>query len=109
APKSAPPPDQNYPAPPIAPREEDDLALIQYTAGTSGVPKGAMLTHGNLRANLDQMRDVPVAATDGDVALCVLPLFHIYGLNVVLNLGIDVGAKLVLFERFDPRMSIDAI
>src|SRR5207248_2412447 len=109
APKSAPPPDQNYPAPPIAEADDGTLALIQYTAGTSGVPKGAMLTHGNLRANLDQMRHVPIAVEAADVALCVLPLFHIYGLNVVLNLGVDVGAKLVLFERFDAKASIDAI
>jgi len=109
APKSAPPPEQNYPTPPLVDRGDDDLALIQYTAGTSGLPKGAMLTHGNLRANLDQMRSVRIAVTSDDVALCVLPLFHIYGLNVVLNLGIDVGARLVLFERFDPKASIDAI
>ena len=109
APKSAPPPDQNYPAPPIVEVDDDDLALIQYTAGTSGVPKGAMLTHANLRANLDQMRDIPITVRRNDVALCVLPLFHIYGLNVVLNLGISVGAKLILFERFDAVGAVAAI
>jgi long-chain acyl-CoA synthetase len=109
APKSAPPPDQNYPAPPIVEADDTDLALIQYTAGTSGVPKGAMLTHGNLRANIEQMSGVEIAVRADDVALCVLPLFHIFGLNVVLNVAIDVGAKLVLFERFDARTSIDAI
>lgn len=109
APRSAPPPDQNYPAPPIAEASDETLALIQYTAGTSGVPKGAMLTHGNLRANLDQMRQVPIAVRPDDIALCVLPLFHIFGLNVVLNLAVDVGAMLVLFERFDAKGAIDAI
>jgi long-chain acyl-CoA synthetase len=87
----------------------DDLALLGYTSGTSGLPKGAMLTHGNLRSNLEQMKQTPIATRPGDVSLCVLPLFHIYGLNVVLNLCVDVGAKLVLHERFDPAASIAAI
>ena len=86
-----------------------ELALIQYTAGTSGVPKGAMLTHDNLQANIDQMREVPIAIGHEDVSLCFLPLFHIYGLNVVLNLSIGVGAKIVLSERFDPKHAVDDI
>jgi long-chain acyl-CoA synthetase len=106
APKAAPPPDQNYPAPPIV---ENDLALIQYTAGTSGVPKGAMLTHANLHANLEQMRGVRIAVTEDDTAVCILPLFHIFGLNVVLDLALEVGAKVVLFERFDAKATLDAI
>jgi len=96
-------------APAIASMSADDLALIGYTAGTSGVPKGAMLTHGNLFANVEQMRETPVAFGPDDVVLCILPLFHIYGLNVVLNLSVAVGAKVVLLERFDPRSSVDAM
>lgn len=95
--------------PSVAEVDQTALALIAYTAGTSGVPKGAMLTHANLRANLDQMRDTPIAIQPDDVVLCILPLFHIFGLNVVLNLSIDVGARLVLHERFDAAESIDAI
>ena len=88
---------------------EDDLALVAYTSGTSGLAKGAMLTHGNLQANVDQMRQTPIATVPDDVALGILPLFHIYGLNVLLNLCVQVGAKIVLSERFDPRGSIDLI
>ncbi len=84
--------------PSIAEVGEDDLALIAYTSGTSGVPKGAMLSHGNLRANIDQMRNSPIAIGPEDVVLCVLPLFHIFGLNVVLNLSVSVGATIVLME-----------
>lgn len=94
---------------PVADPGEGDLALIQYTAGTSGLPKGAILTHANLKANIDQMRQVPIAIGPDDVALCVLPLFHIFGLNVVLNLAIEVGATIVLSERFDPAGSLDLI
>lgn len=94
---------------PIVDVGEDDLALIPYTSGTSGLPKGAMLTHGNLRANLEQMSRTPIAIGPDDAVLCVLPLFHIFGLNVVLNLSVNAGAKVVLLERFDPQASLDAI
>ena len=93
----------------IADVDDDALALIAYTAGTSGVPKGAMLTHANLRANIEQMRQTPIAFGPEDVVLCVLPLFHIFGLNVVLNVSIDVGARIVLFERFDREASLDSV
>jgi long-chain acyl-CoA synthetase len=95
--------------PPITDVADDDLALIAYTAGTSGLPKGAMLTHANLKTNLDQMQQTPIAVHSDDVALCILPLFHIFGLNVVLNLAVSVGARLVLFERFDAASTLDAI
>jgi long-chain acyl-CoA synthetase len=88
---------------------EGDLALVAYTAGTSGIPKGAMLTHENLSANIDQMRETPITFGPDDVVLCILPLFHIYGLNVVLNLSVSVGAKIVLSERFDPAASVTAM
>ena len=94
---------------PIAEVGDDDLALIPYTSGTSGLPKGAMLTHGNLLANLEQMSRTPIAIGPDDAVLCVLPLFHIFGLNVVLNLSVRAGAKVVLLERFDPQGSLDAI
>ncbi len=93
----------------IAEAGGEDLALIAYTSGTSGLPKGAMLTHANLRANVEQMRASPIAVSPEDVVLCVLPLFHIFGLNVVLNLGVCVGAEIVLMQRFDPAASVEAI
>lgn len=95
--------------PPIVEVSDDDLALIPYTSGTSGLPKGAMLTHGNLRANLEQMSRTPIGVGPDDAVLCVLPLFHIFGLNVVLNLSVQAGATVVLLERFDPQGSLDAI
>jgi long-chain acyl-CoA synthetase len=95
---------------PVEPREDDDLAVLIFTAGTGGSPKAAMLTHGGLRANLDQIQAHPGRAVSrDDVLLGLLPMFHIFGLNVVLGLGLVTGACVVLVERFDPMASLDVI
>jgi long-chain acyl-CoA synthetase len=79
----------------------------RFTSGTAGEPKAAMLTHGNLVANLRQMQAVPDESVHiGDVALATVPLFHIFGLNVVLGLSLISGAALVLEERFDAAGSL---
>ncbi|HVE73905.1 MAG TPA: AMP-binding protein, partial [Mycobacteriales bacterium] len=81
----------------------EDLAVVIYTSGTSGRPKGAMLTHRALLANLDQgARIEPPAVTGDDVVLLVLPLFHIYGLNAGLGAVAQQAATGLLIERFDP-------
>jgi long-chain acyl-CoA synthetase len=81
----------------------EDLAVLMYTSGTSGRPRGAMLSHRAMLANLDQCGQIspPVVATD-DVVLLVLPLFHIYGLGPGLGLVARTGCTGVLVERFDP-------
>jgi long-chain acyl-CoA synthetase len=95
---------------PVVEREADDLAVLIFTAGTGGAPKAAMLTHGNLLANLEQMQDHPGRAlTTADVSLGVLPMFHIFGLNVLLGLSLYAGASVVLVERFDPASALDTI
>ncbi|MCA1726639.1 MAG: long-chain fatty acid--CoA ligase [Actinobacteria bacterium] len=87
-----------------------DLAVIAYTSGTTASPKGAMLTHGNLLANLEQMESVPaLAEAEDDVILLVLPLFHIYALNVILGLTVKVGATAILVERFDPAETLELV
>ncbi len=89
--------------PPTTQVGDDDVAVIAYTAGTTAEPKGAMLTHRNLLANVDQMASVPaLAGAEGDVALLALPISHIYGLNAVLGLCLRVGAAALLVDRFDP-------
>ena len=89
---------------------EDDLAVLAYTAGTTAHPKGAMLTHGNLVSNLRQVHAVPaLRETEDDVVLLALPLFHIYGLNAVLNLALMERATALLLERFDPAETLTQI
>jgi long-chain acyl-CoA synthetase len=99
--------DGRYQAHPLGDLTEA-LAVIQYTGGTTGSPKGAMLSHANLTAALSQYRETIAgggsgALKDGEErVLCVLPLFHIYALTVVLLLGLRSGSEVVLHPRFDP-------
>ena len=81
----------------------EDLAVLLYTSGTSGRPKGAMLPHRALLANLEQTARIePPVVTSDDVVLLVLPLFHVYGLSAGLGAVAAHGATGVLVERFDP-------
>ena len=84
-------------------RGAGDLAVLLFTAGTAGAPKPAMLTHGSLLANIEQMQSHPgLKVTAADVALGVLPLFHVYGLNVALGLALHAGASVSLVDHFHP-------
>jgi long-chain acyl-CoA synthetase len=90
--------------------EADDLALIQYTSGTTGTPKGVMLSHGNLLANAAQSRAwVPAIERGTSVVYAVLPLFHAYGLTLSLTFAMSMGARLVLFPAFDPDLVLAVI
>lgn len=89
-----------------------DIALLQYTGGTTGLPKGAMLTHANLTANIEQVKlwlgDVD---PKGERFLCVIPFFHVFAMTAAMNLGIATGSELVLLPRFelkDVLKTIDA-
>ena len=94
----------------VQPRDDGDLAVLLYTSGTAGAPRAAMLTHGNLHANLEQMLALPgeIARPD-DVGLAAIPLFHVFGLNVALGLVLATGGSLVLEERFDPAASLELV
>lgn len=82
---------------------QETLAALPYSSGTTGLPKGVMLSHYNLIANSFQTLGDPETPIFGEteVVLCVLPLYHIYGLNVVLNPVLLRGATIVLVSRFD--------
>jgi len=85
--------------------EPADVALIQYTSGTTGTPKGATLTHSNLTANAEQSRAwVPTVPRGTAVVYAVLPMFHAYGLTLCLTFAMSMGSRLVLFPKFDPDL-----
>jgi long-chain acyl-CoA synthetase len=88
-------------------RDAGDLAVLLFTAGTVGPPKAAMLTHGSLLANLEQIQRHPgLRLQPDDVAFGVLPFFHIFGLNVVLDLALQAGASIALVEHFHPTEAL---
>lgn len=98
-------------SPPAGITGPEDLAVLLFTAGTSGNPKGVMLSHRALVSNLDQLASVedPPAMTPDDVTLAVLPLFHVYGLNAVLGMVARLAGTAVLVPRFDPATTLAAI
>lgn len=98
------------PEPPTVPVAPDDTALLQYTGGTTGVPKGVVLTHRNLMANTWQIRQWFPAIREGEaVFLGVLPFFHVYGMSVCQNLSLCTGSALVLLPRFQVGEVLEAI
>jgi len=102
---------RHAPTPPRVDVLPDDLACLQYTGGTTGLPKGAMLTHRNLVASVTQIRQFLLQGHEDatDKAIAILPLFHAYGMNGVMNLGVHLAATLVLLPLFDVTMLMEAI
>jgi long-chain acyl-CoA synthetase len=89
-------------AAPRVDRAPDDLAVLLFTSGTAGSPRAARLTHANLAANIAQVQDHPgLRLEPRDVGMALVPCFHIFGLNVILGVGLAAGATTVLVERFD--------
>lgn len=89
---------------------KNDVALLQYTGGTTGVPKGAMLTHANLSANTEQC----LIAFDGvqmgqEKMLGVIPFFHVFAMTVVMNLAVRIAAEIIALPRFDLDQTIKLI
>ena len=91
-------------------RPHADIAVIQYTGGTTGPPKGAMLSHANLRANVAQLCAWFTRAEPGNERfLAVLPFFHCFGMTGVMNFAVSLGAELVIAPRFRPAETLQAI
>jgi long-chain acyl-CoA synthetase len=101
--------DGSYDAVTIDARE--DIAVLQYTGGTTGVPKGAMLTHANLYANAMQTalwyKELVVPGEEKLVG--VLPLFHVFAMTVVMNVSLWYGMEILLVSKFDPRNLLDLL
>ncbi|MBE04654.1 MAG: dicarboxylate--CoA ligase PimA [Gammaproteobacteria bacterium] len=99
--------DGNYHKPVI---EKSNIAVLQYTGGTTGVPKAAMLTHKNLSANIEQgTLFFPQTIPGKEIVLCVLPLFHVFAMTVVMNFSIRNGAEMILLPRFDLKQMLKTI
>lgn len=98
----------SMPPPDLSP---DDLACLQFTGGTTGLPKGAMLTHRNLVASVAQIRAFLLQGHEDatDRAIAILPLFHVYGMNGVMNLGVHLAATLILLPRPDIKDLVSTI
>jgi len=92
-----------------AERDDDDDAVILYTSGTTGRPKGAQLTHANLAKNAEVMARTLLAARPDDVIMGCLPLFHCFGLTCGLNASVVSGACLSLLPRFSPGAALEVI
>jgi len=86
----------------------EQIVVLPYSSGTTGFPKGVMLTHRNLVANLVQVEDA-LEVEDGEVVLAVLPFFHIYGMQVLMNFFLSRGATIVTVPRFDLEQSLGII
>jgi len=90
-------------------RGHDDVAVILHTSGTTGKPKGAMLTHGNLGRNCEVSMRTLVETGPDDVVMGCLPLFHVFGLTCGLNGSVLAGAMLTLIPRFEPGKALEVI
>jgi long-chain acyl-CoA synthetase len=101
------------PDPPAVDVSPDDIALLQYTGGTTGVAKGAMLTHRNLLANQEMIRawlkNTTPAPAGYNVFMGVVPLFHIYGMQTVMNAAITGGGTMVLVPKFEHEPVLKAV
>ncbi len=93
--------EEDGPVPDVKIDPREDLVVLPYSSGTTGLPKGVMLTHYNLVANMHQSLGAMSWAQESDVVMGVLPFFHIYGLVVILNQGLLIGATTVTMPRFE--------
>ena len=97
------------PAAEIVERDDTDTAVILYTSGTTGKPKGAELTHANLSSNCALCADTLMNLGSDDVILGALPLFHAFGQTCALNTSVRAGATLTLIPRFDPGKALEVL
>ncbi|MEC9367197.1 MAG: AMP-binding protein, partial [Pseudomonadota bacterium] len=87
-----------------------DVAVLQYTGGTTGTPKGAMLTHANLSINVQQVIDWAGGISPGqERIMAILPFFHVFAMTAVLNFGVAKGSTLILMPRFELQGALDLI
>ena len=96
-------------APPVVRIDPDDVVALPYSSGTTGLPKGVMLTHRNLIANVLQVQASGHLQDGRETLICFLPFFHIYGLVVIMMIGLRYGATLVVMPRFELEAYLDLV
>jgi long-chain acyl-CoA synthetase len=95
---------------PVAIDPVKDIAVLQYTGGTTGTPKAAMLTHANITANIQQvLAAYPAIGRGTERIVGILPLFHVFAMTGVMNLGVAIGAELILMPRLDMKLLMATI
>ena len=95
---------------PVAIDPAEDIATLQYTGGTTGIPKAAMLTHANVTANVQQvLAGSPPMDEGAERIMGILPFFHVFAMTAVMNFGVAIGAELILMPRLDMKMLMAAI
>jgi acyl-CoA synthetase (AMP-forming)/AMP-acid ligase II len=96
---------------PVAINPKEDLVVLPYSSGTTGLPKGVMLTHYNIVANMVQCEGITSfqLVSEKDTVLGLLPFFHIYGMVVIMNMSLAQGATVVTIPRFDPELFLTLI
>ncbi len=95
---------------PVAIDPDNDIAVLQYTGGTTGVPKGAMLTHSNLTVNIDQLNMwAPGLVRGMERMMSILPFFHVFGMTVAMNFSVGMGATMILVPRFEIKSGLKLI
>lgn len=100
--------DGQFVPPPVDP--ETDIALLQYTGGTTGVPKGAMLTHSNITSNVDQIiKWFPDLKPGEDKMLGVIPFFHVFAMTAVMNLSVRLGLEIIALPKFELEATLKLI
>lgn len=100
---------RRHPQEVLVPRDDDDVAVLLYTSGTTGQPKGAELTHSNLRHNAALIANTLLLLTPDDVIMGCLPLFHVFGQSCGLNAALCSGATLTLVPRFSAQAVLEAM
>lgn len=96
---------------PVAIDPHEDIAVLQYTGGTTGVPKGAMLTHANVYANMAQLAywHQPLVVKGQERMVCVLPFFHVFAMTVCMNMPIHLGMEMMIVSKFLPDAMVDLL